>query len=586
MRLGDVNRGYLWALLLVMGATDCERVFARRADGESCIFNGDCESPLVCAARRCRAPCRDDRDCHNAYTCRPQIRTACGDAPCPPPRLRLCVEPGGPELCFADSDCADPAMVCGPDDTCRYTCTPGSDDTCEIRFGRGARCVARDGGGALCEAPAVTATDASVDATDAAVTDAPALDAPPPRDVPADAREASVDVARDVDPDATITALGCAVVQRPGACAPGAAGCAITKVSRGVSHACALFEDGSLRCWGDNAHGQSGERGVASACTVPGVSHAGPWRDAATGQGFTCVVDADAHARCWGWNVVGQCGTGAMTTDDVGTPTVVLRTDGTSLSDVRAVFAGNGRGCAIVGADGRVACWGSGGAALGPGVTGTRPSAAEVSGITGAVGIAISSGATCAWGADGASYCFGLGTQLADGGAISGSRPTPQRTLFPSARAVVMTSLNTCALATSGAVWCAGSNSFGGLGDGAAMTLVTTTPVAVTGLSDAVELVSGGHAICARRGDGSVWCWGAWAQDLVNPTSYEQHPVPAAMPLGTGPTRVYAGGGDAVSLGLCGWYGGADLRCVGTYPGEGSSAVALPARVNWTGRGL
>ncbi|MFO0605126.1 MAG: hypothetical protein U0324_18235, partial [Polyangiales bacterium] len=38
--------------------------------GEECLFNGDCESPLVCAGRRCRAPCRDDRDCVNGWRCR------------------------------------------------------------------------------------------------------------------------------------------------------------------------------------------------------------------------------------------------------------------------------------------------------------------------------------------------------------------------------------------------------------------------------------------------------------------------------------------------------------------------------------
>lgn len=35
-----------------------------------CTFNDECTSPLLCAARQCRAPCRTDRDCTNGWRCR------------------------------------------------------------------------------------------------------------------------------------------------------------------------------------------------------------------------------------------------------------------------------------------------------------------------------------------------------------------------------------------------------------------------------------------------------------------------------------------------------------------------------------
>ncbi len=583
-------RNTLPALLLALTLTDCERVIARRADGETCLFNGDCASPLVCAARRCRAPCRDDRDCHNGWSCRPSIRTSCGDAPCPPPRQRVCVEPGGPEICFADSDCADPSTLCGADEICHPACSAGADDLCALRFGAGARCVTRDAGGAVCEAPAVAPADASVDVGDASVSaDSPQIDAPPSdvsldatRDVSADAaRDVSLDVTtRDVDPDATITALGCAVTRRPGACVPSASGCALTALSRSVGHSCAVFEDGSLRCWGDDSNGQLGSPSLPGTCAVPGVSFDGPWRAVAAGVRFTCAIGADTRARCWGSNTLGQCGTGTATPLAIEAPTEVLRDDGTPLSDARAIAASDSHACALIGADGRVACWGSS-VAFGTMTSTAHPSAAEVTGLTGAVGLVAGSGVTCAWRADGASFCWGWGN-LADGAALSHVSATPVRTMFPSVRAVTMNNLDTCALALDGSVWCVGTNTFGGLGDGSATTLSTSTPRAVAGITDAEDLSASAYATCARRRDGTAWCWGAWPRDFVNPTSIETHATPVATPLAAGATRIYAGG----SFGLCAWYGGVDLRCIGAYPGEGSFAVAAPVRTNWTGAGL
>ena len=39
--------------------------------------------------------------------------------------------------------------------------------------------------------------------------------------------------------------------------------------------------------------------------------------------------------------------------------------------------------------------------------------------------------------------------------------------------------------------------------------MVHLTPVRIDGLTDAVEIDAGESFACARRADGSVWCWGA-----------------------------------------------------------------------------
>jgi hypothetical protein len=52
---------------------------------DQCAFNDDCESPLVCAGRRCRAQCRTARDCGIGEQCVDQgVTRVCAVPPSPP----------------------------------------------------------------------------------------------------------------------------------------------------------------------------------------------------------------------------------------------------------------------------------------------------------------------------------------------------------------------------------------------------------------------------------------------------------------------------------------------------------------------
>jgi alpha-tubulin suppressor-like RCC1 family protein len=96
------------------------------------------------------------------------------------------------------------------------------------------------------------------------------------------------------------------------------------------NHACALMNDGSLKCWGDNTHGQLGVGTIggyeAHAVTaninadIVAVAAGGGGRDPLAGaqpdqyQGdHTCVVTADGKVWCWGSNTHGQLGDGTTT---------------------------------------------------------------------------------------------------------------------------------------------------------------------------------------------------------------------------------------------------------------------------------
>lgn len=72
-----------------------------------------------------------------------------------------------------------------------------------------------------------------------------------------------------------------------------------------------------------------------------------------------------------------------------------------------------------------------------------------------------------------------------------------------------------CALVNGGRVLCWGSNHHGQLGARApSEQRSSTAPVAVertdgSALDGVVDLALGAFHACARRNDGSVWCWGS-----------------------------------------------------------------------------
>lgn len=70
---------------------------------------------------------------------------------------------------------------------------------------------------------------------------------------------------------------------------------------------------------------------------------------------------------------------------------------------------------------------------------------------------------------------------------------------------------HTCALTVPGTVFCWGANDWGQLGDGTTAIVSApgrAEPRAVAGLTGVVEVTAGIHHTCARKDDGTVWCWG------------------------------------------------------------------------------
>ncbi|MFT3772671.1 MAG: MopE-related protein [Minicystis sp.] len=143
-------------------------------------------------------------------------------------------------------------------------------------------------------------------------------------------------------------------------------------ISAGGSHTCALLNDNTVKCWGDNADGQLGlgntsARGDGAGemgDSLPAVN-LGTGKTAkaiSAGYDFTCAILNDDTVKCWGDNIYGQLGLGDMNTRGDGAdmgdslPAVQL---GSGLTAV-AIGAGLDHVCALLTGN-KVKCWGNNG---------------------------------------------------------------------------------------------------------------------------------------------------------------------------------------------------------------------------------
>jgi len=142
-------------------------------------------------------------------------------------------------------------------------------------------------------------------------------------------------------------------------------------ISAGTTHACALLDDGRVKCWGYNNKGELGlgelgNRGSGAnemGDNLP-VVDLGTGRTAvaiSTGDVFTCALLDDESVKCWGGNSAGQLGLGD--TEDRGDepgemgdnlPTIDLGTGRTAVTISPAYY----HTCALLD-DGSVKCWGT-----------------------------------------------------------------------------------------------------------------------------------------------------------------------------------------------------------------------------------
>jgi alpha-tubulin suppressor-like RCC1 family protein len=275
----------------------------------------------------------------------------------------------------------------------------------------------------------------------------------------------------------------------------------VRSMASGEKQSCAVKNDGTVWCWGENNNGQLGDGGGANRSTpgqVVGAGGVGVLTSVSSiggGLDHFCAVRTTGALWCWGKNTDGQLGDG--TTSERPIPVQVVGPGGTStLTNVTAVDGGESHTC-VVRSDGSAWCWGRNDKGqLGDNTTADRSNPGQVRGVggtgflTGVASVGTGRKWSCAVLTTGNARCWGEGAsgQLGEnntndrlvpvvvqavggGGALSGVREVVGGQDM-GAGAVAMT----CARATSTA-WCWGDNTNGALGDGT--TTQRRTPVVV-----------------------------------------------------------------------------------------------------------
>ena len=303
----------------------------------------------------------------------------------------------------------------------------------------------------------------------------------------------------------------------------------VLELAMGGYHGCALLPEGRIRCWGLGVNGQLGygnadNVGDAETPAAPGdVPGGGRVAQVAAGQDHTCVLLEDGSVRCWGNNQHGQLGYGH--TDNLGDDEAVTDLPAVELGEpALQVVAGERHTCALLNS-GDVRCFGHGGRGqLGTGnieSIGDNELPIAVDPVElGEVPVALSAGGdhTCALLSGGRVRCWGYGSlgRLGYGNTTAiGDNETPAAAGDVSVGGAVeelrAAQYNTCALMEDAGVRCWGFGGYGlvglgvtNLGDAAAPS--TGDPVDLGG--DALDVDVGFFHACAVMSDGDVRCWG------------------------------------------------------------------------------
>ncbi len=322
----------------------------------------------------------------------------------------------------------------------------------------------------------------------------------------------------------------------------------VIQVTTGSEHACSLSSHSEVKCWGNNAYGQLGLGDSANRGDDPGEMGdnlpavdlgSGAWAiSLSAGYHYTCALLNDGSVKCWGQNDHGQLGLGdtASRGDDPdemsdNLPAVDLGPGKTAT----AVSAGGGQTCALL-SDGSVKCWGRndyGQLGLGdtanrgddPGEMGSSLPPVDL-GPGNAAAALTTSHQTCALLTNGTVKCWGLnnygqlglGDMLSRGddpGEMGDSLPLVDLGTGQVVAAVTAGNAHTCALLEGGLIKCWGRGKAGQLGLGDMLSrgdepgeMGDALPPTDLAPGKAVTAISAGYGHnCARLEGGSVQCW-------------------------------------------------------------------------------
>ncbi|MEI9951393.1 MAG: hypothetical protein WDO74_21070 [Pseudomonadota bacterium] len=261
------------------------------------------------------------------------------------------------------------------------------------------------------------------------------------------------------------------------------------------SKACAVMADKSVACWSTKM--SDGSQGAAFPNFAKLVAGLAGVRQVVVAQATpACALLVDGSVKCWGSNYFAGLGNGdpSITESDAPTPVV-------GLSDVVALSAGEAHLCALR-RDGRVWCWGDNLAQQLGGTTEKKSYVpVAVPGLSDVAAVSAGAYHSCALRNDGSVWCWGSFR------AQSGNAAPTRIEGLCEVVAISSGEKQTCVLLKDGRVQCWGAaQSLSGLGDGS--NVDSDTPVFVKGVSSAIALTADEVGGCVVLASGAVRCWG------------------------------------------------------------------------------
>lgn len=262
-----------------------------------------------------------------------------------------------------------------------------------------------------------------------------------------------------------------------------------------------------------------------------------------SGASHVCALTTSGGVKCWGDDTYGQLGNNStLASSSIPVPVSGLT------SGVVSITAGEYHTCAVT-AGGGAKCWGwDAYGQLGDSTAfADKPTPVDVAGL--ASGVArLESGRwhTCAVMESGGVRCWGSDTygQLGNDAALA-NKGTPADVfgLGAGVASVSAGGMHTCAVTLTGGVKCWGNDSYGQLGNDVALA-DKATPVDVFELSSGVSSVAAGGAhSCAVTATHGVKCWGYdFDGQLGNDLAIADKPIPVDVyGLSSGVLRIDAG---------------------------------------------
>lgn len=282
-------------------------------------------------------------------------------------------------------------------------------------------------------------------------------------------------------------------------------------IDGGGDHTCGIRSSGRLYCWGSDAFGQLGDGnddGADEPLPVQVAGAATNWAEVDAGEDHTCARKSTNRILCWGSDTEGQLGDG---NDDEASEEAPVKVAGAA-TKWRELGVGDDTTCARKTSK-RLSCWGYGGdGQIGDGSADNAFVPTQVAG--GGEWKQVSGGGDhmCAIKTNERLYCWGWdgNGQLGNDGAFNEKhRPTQVAGRDTDWKQVGGGDSHTCAVKTTGRLRCWGRDANGELGDGNDDQADETTPVRVSGNGWRQVSEGGDDHSCARKANGRLYCWGS-----------------------------------------------------------------------------